>query len=172
MTPLPPNNTPRFKVFYENAVSQHVQEYRSHLSPVAVGAFVDQLWTALGVGVYATTITEVQFAADGSDIFNAVTTGIEGNDYGTGTPTLQFAPWYFNFIARSAGGRRLRLAFFGAQGIGTNYRFAPGESTQVDNTIGILQSLGNDIRVIDDLTPVWKVYANAGVNAHWQKRVR
>lgn len=172
MAPLNPNNTPRFKVFYSNAASDHVQEWRSHVSPAAIGVHIDALWSALGGGIYTTLITEVQYAPSGSDIFNSVVTGIEGNSYGTGSATAQFAAWYFQFIGRSSGGRRVRMACFGAQGIGTNYRFSPGESAQIDAAIAVLVAAGSDLRCIDDLTPVWKSYANAGVNAHWQKAMR
>lgn len=172
MAPLSPSNTPRFRVFYTNVAQQHVQEYRSHVSPSALGTLVDGFWTALAGGISATTIDEVQWAPTGSNIFNPVTTGIEGNAYGSGSGVAGGDAWYYSFIGRSSGGRRLRLYFFGGVSTANDYRFVAGEDALIDAVIAALQAAGSDLRCIDDLAPVWKSYANAGVSAYWQKRDR
>lgn len=172
MAPLPQNNTPRFKIGYVVSGHAHTLQIRSHLSPAALGSLVDSFLTQLSPKLYALTVGSVTFAADGSNIFNPVTTGIEGNGYGSGAGNEGVAPQYFDFVGRTTGGRRLRLAVFGATVLGTNYRFSPLEDDDVDDARQILVDAGGDIVAIDDLTPVWKVYVNAGNNAYWQRAVR
>lgn len=172
MAPLPPSNTPRYKVLYTTVFEQHSMEIRSHISPSALGTLVNDFMTAIGASALVATIDEVQFAADGSDIFNAVTTGIEGNSYGTGAGYDAQTAWYYSWIGRSSDGRRVRLYRFGASSLGNDFRFGRGEGTGLDAATDVLVAAGADIVTIGDLQPVWKFYINAGVNAHWQKAVR
>jgi len=145
---------------------------RSHASPATIGIIVDQLFTALGTQVLATVIDQVTFAADGSNVFNLVTTGVEGNTYGSGTTDVSESGRFVSFIGRSSGGRRVRLYVFGFITVSHDFRFVAGEVTQVDDAIDVLQAAGSTLVAIDDIQPIWKNYANAGYNAHWQKAVR
>lgn len=172
MAPLPPNSTARFRIFYTGIGVQHSVEIRSGASPSAVGTIVDDLLTAIDGALQALVIDEVQFAANGSDVFNAVTTGIEGNPYGTGGGITSQAANYYNFIGRSSGGRRVRLALFGANSQAGDYRFVAGENSALDAARAVLVAAAGDILAIDGLTPTWKTYINAGVNAHWQRALR
>jgi hypothetical protein len=172
MAPLAPSNTPRFRVFYTVIGKQHSFEMRSHASPSTIGTIIDGLFTALSTGLYATTLDYVTYATTGSDVFNIVTTGAEGNTYGSGAGDTQHVPWYVNFIGRSSGGRRVRLAVFGIITMFTDFRSIAGESTEIDDAIDVLQTAGSALVAIDDLQPTWKNYANAGVNAHWQRALR
>ena len=174
MAPLPPESTARFKVFYTSVGHQHSMEVRSAGSPSAVGTFLDDYFTGLGFLIYSTVIDEVQFAANGSTIFNAVTTGIEGNVYtgaGSGTVASEAAQ-FISFIGRTSGGRRLRMYTFGATSTAVDFRYVAGENATVDAVVAILVAAGGLLLGIDGGTPVWKNYANAGVNAHWQKTLR
>lgn len=172
MAPLPPNSTARFKVFYTNIAQQHVMDIRSADSPVAFGLNVDDLLNALSGMLLATVIDEVQFAASGSNVFNAVTTGIEGLTYGTGAGTPNLRAAYVNFVGRSSGGRRVRLAVFGVNNVTDDYRFISGESAFIDNALLALNATANHFICIDGLAPIWKNYANSGFNAYWQRAVR
>jgi hypothetical protein len=147
-------------------------ELRSALSPGAVGVIVDDLMTAITTMIYTWTIDSVEFAASGSNIFNPVTSGIEGNSYGSGAGSQIAAGAYYNFIARSSGGRRLRMAVFGANVLGDDYRFVAGESADLTAGRDLLVAAGSGLMCIDGLTPVWKSYINAGFNAYWQRAVR
>lgn len=172
MAPLNPNNTPRFKVAYNGGLNDHTFEVRSHLSPAAIAVDIDNFLSALAPRMHLITVNTVSFAASGSNIFNPVTTGLEGQTYSSGTPITQEAPNYIDFIGRSSGGRRVRITLFGVSGLGSDFRWAAGEDSAVDAAIAVLVAAGNDLRAIDDLTPLWKPYANAGVNAYWQKATR
>jgi hypothetical protein len=172
MAPILPNNTARFRVSYVVGGENHTFEVRSGASPSAVGTLVDHFLSSLGAAIGAMTINGVEFAAEGSDIFNAVTTGIEGNPYGTGAVTNAVRANAYNFIGRSPGGRRVRLMVFGAVDLGSDFRFVAGENAAIDSGIEALNDAGGNILCIDGLTPIWKTYANCIVNAHWQKQLR
>jgi len=147
-------------------------ELRSLVSPSALGTIVDDFLTALATKIYGLTIDVVDFAASGSNVFNPVTTGIEGNVYGSGAGGTVAVPSYYNFIARSSGGRRLRMAVFGAVIAGADYRFIAGEDADLDAALAVLVAAGSSLKCIDGLTPVWKTYINAGFNSYWQRAVR
>src|SRR5690348_1317394 len=172
MSVLPPDSTPRYKIFYTGGLNDHDFQIRSHISPSDLGILVDNFLTALAPRMHLITVNQVQFAPSGSNIFNPVTTTIEGNTYSSGAAITQEAPNYIDFIGRSTGGKRTRITLFGVCGLGTDFRWAAGEDSAVDAAIAVLVAVGGDIRCIDDIAPLWKPYANAGVNAHWQKATR
>src|SRR5215207_569859 len=172
MAPLPPNSTPRFRVKYTNVAHQHTMEIRSHESPSIVGDLVNDLFTEMSPLLFPTVIDSLEFAADNSNIFNPVTAGVVGNTYGSGSPFVQNAAWFISYIGRTSGGRRVRLYFFGVSQLGVDYRFPAAENADVDATRAVLGAAGGEIVGIDDLVPVWKSYANAGVNAYWQRNLR
>jgi len=172
MAPISPDNTPRFRCHYTTVNKSHTFELRSHDSPSFIGGFLTNFLGAASGLVYASVLDFVDFAVAGSNVFNLVTTGVEAMTWGTGAGTTAEIPEYVNFIGRTPGGRRVRLALFGL-GVGSNdYRFGPGENTDVDNAIAELVAMGNHLRGIDDLQPTWKSYANAGFNAYWQRAIR
>jgi len=171
MSPLPPNNTPRFKFNYTVNSTDHSFILRDHGSPSAVGTIVDDFLTALTDALYELTINTVEFAADGSNIFLPVTTGIENNVYSTGSAGNPGANWFYGFIGRSAGGRRWHLDIFGARTLGTDFRLVPGENGDVDNAVTEL-TLATSLVGIDDLSLSIYPYVNCGDNAHWQRAVR
>jgi len=172
MAPLPPNNTPRFKVNYVVTLDEHSFQVRSHASPSAIGALIDGFLTELADACYGIIISTVEFAADGSDIFLPVTTGIEGNVYSTGSPANDQRPWFYGFQGRSAAGKKWHLDIFGARSLGSNYRVTGGEIPEVDAAILALQSFGTNLVGIDDAEVTVYNYANAGVNAHFQRALR
>jgi hypothetical protein len=172
MAPLPPNNTARYRVRYFTCGLQHSFQIRSNSSPLAIGAFVTSLYQALGTAVFGTIINTFEFAAQGSNIFNAVLTGAEGVSFGSGTSTDQARAYEYNFIGRSTGGKRVRMMIFGAPVLGTDYRYIASENSFLDAARGVLNSNSNLLQCIDGLPPVWKSYVNAGSNAYWQKELR
>jgi hypothetical protein len=172
MAALAPSATPRFKCLYTQLSHQHEAQIRSTQSPSVVGVVFDALFSVLTGAVASLTIDEVQFAPSGSDIFNPVTTGIEGNTYGiSGHPASDVAT-YWGLVGRTAGGKRCRFYIFGMGGMGVDYRYGPGENTAADSFYSTMQSQGTKVIAIDGLVPVWKSYVNAGVNRLWIKNLR
>lgn len=172
MAPLPPDNTPRFRVHYTNLGVTHILDIRSNSSPAALGVQVDAFFSAVAPLIADTSIDVVEFAPSGSSVFNPVTTGIEGNHYGTFASPQEARAWYIGFVGRSSGGRRARLFVFGAGLLGTNYRWTPGENAAADSAVATLQAQSPGWQAIDGLVPVWKSYANAGVNDALVKKLR
>lgn len=173
MAPLNPNNTERYKVFYTNSGHQHTTQVRTDsVSPSSFGAEFDLLMQSISGDLTATVIDEVQFAASGSDIFNAVASGIEGNTYGSGAGDDRTASQYADFVGRSTGGRRVRLAIFGLVNTSLDNRFVAGESAAFDAAVALLNATTPQYLAIDGIKGVWKTYTNTGFNAHWQRAVR
>lgn len=171
---LPADNTARFKLSYVNDGFTHTLTARSTpISPATAGTHFDALFTALSPMLPITSILDVQFAAAGSNVFNPVTTGIEGNIYGSGSGAPIGASENVGFVGRTSGGRRARLWVYGINAIASaDFRFNPGESADVDNAIIAIRAATGLYLGIDGLAPTWKGYANAGVNAFWQRKLR
>lgn len=172
MAPLLPSNTARFKCLYTQLGVQHDVQIRSAASPAVVGTMFDALFTVLTAAIASLSIDEVQFAPSGSNIFNPVTTGIEGNTYGIGGHPLSDAATFWGLVGRTSGGRRVRLFFFGMGGMGVDYRYAAGENATADSLYSTAQAFGTDLIAIDGLVPTIKSYVNAGVNRLWVKNLR
>lgn len=172
MAPLAPSNTPRFRFHYTVIGHQHSVQVRSSASPSAIGVIMNNYFGSFGATCAPIAVDFVDWAPTGSDIFNPVVTGIEGEIYGTATATGDQAAWTFTFLGRTPGGRRVRMTQFGALAFTVNYRLGPGESAQIDNVIDTLQGAGGSLLGIDGLTPLWKDYADSGVNDHWIKVLR
>jgi hypothetical protein len=132
----------------------------------------DSILTQLSTFMFNITLNFVDFAPSGSNIFNPVTTGEEGNSWGSGAGADFNTPWAITFVGRSPGGRRVRWAIFGASTLSGNYRVNPADSVLVDAAIVALQGFGGNVLAIDGLTPVWYDYANIQVNDHWVKEIR
>jgi hypothetical protein len=172
MAALPANSTARFRVFYTTASKQHSFQIRSGSSPGAIGTLVGMFLAAHAGAIFTLVIDNVDWAAAGSNVFNPVTTGIEGNTYGSGTPAGDVRAWALNYIGRTPGGRRVRIMVFSPTLLGGDYRFVSGEGTALDAARAVLVGAGSAITGIDGQTPVWKTYINALANAHWQKALR
>lgn len=172
MAPLAPSSTPRFRFYYTVTGTQHSLQLRSTLSPAAIGGYMNNVWTTFATAIFGLTLDFVTFAVSGSDVFNVVTTGYEGNTYGGSAGNQENIPWAYTFIGRTAGGRRCRITQFGAPTLSANYRITPGESTEIDNVIAILVASGSILQGIDSLPIAWKPYADVQVNDHWVKEVR
>lgn len=174
MSSLPQDNTARYKLFYHVGVYNHVVQVRAagvH-SPSSFGTAMDNLLTAFGTDIYQMGVDKVEFAASGSNVFNVVTSGIEGNVYGSGSVTGLLAPQFIAFQGRSSGGHRVRLSIYGIKPEENDYRFEPGDNSNVDAAIAVIQTPSAFFKAIDGVTPSWYDYANTGFNAYWQRRLR
>lgn len=173
MAPLSPDNTERFNVYYTAGAHQHSMQIRTDsMSPATLGGYVDTLLTELTSLMSATTIDYVTYAASGSTIANIVTTGIEANTYGSGTPSVLNRPLYINFVGRSTGGRRVRMAVMATTDLAADFRFVAGENAHIDAAIAQLNAVTGAWLAIDGIKAVWKSYANTGMNAYWQRKER
>lgn len=174
MAPLPVDSTARYVVHYASGSLEHTQLFRmgTPISPSAFGVFADALWTAIGGSLRQATINEVIFYPNGSTIGSPVAvTGFVGNTYGSGTPTNSQQSFELNFVARSTGGRRVRLGFFSPDVADETWRFNPGENVDVDAAIDVLEAQ-SDLVGIDGNPLIWKQYGNVLYNAYWIRHTR
>jgi hypothetical protein len=133
---------------------------------------IDVFLSALSPELYLLAISSVSFAVVGSSVFLPVVTGIEGNTYGSGSGVFEQKAWYVDFIGRSAGGRRWKLAIFGIRTLAGDFRYLAGENSTIADAIAALNAATPDLLGIDGLPVSVYSYANAGVNAHWQRALR
>lgn len=172
MAPLAPNATPRFRCHYTSAGEGHTMQLRSGASPSYIGGVFNDIFTAMDPAMAPATLDFVDWAPAGSDIFNPVVTGQEGNAYTGAVFTDEMKAWAYTFLGRSTGGRRVRLFLFSALFLGSDYRIEASASAPIAAAIAALTAAGSNVLCIDGLTPVWKSYVDIQVNDHWVKVLR
>lgn len=174
MAPLPHNNTALYYVDYATGSIEHTFEvrYNGAVSPVALGTSIDNFLNAVSELTCALTVNRVRSQAEGSIFSFPVTTGIEGNVYGTGAGAPDQFASSLNFVGRSPGGRRVKLSVFGFDQSFGDFRLTTGDSIPVDDAVTVLQTAAGLYLAIDGLDPVWYPYANVSVNAYWQRNLR
>jgi hypothetical protein len=172
MAPLPPSNTARFRFHYTQIAQQHTHQVRSGASPATIAGFMNAYWSAFATEIFGLVVDSVEWAPAGSDIFNLVTTGLEGNAYGAGAGSVEDIPRAFTFVGRTSTGRRLRCVQFGAKNVSSNYRVTAGELAPIDAVIALLQGASTNMLGIDGNPAIWKNYANVKEYDHWVEAVR
>lgn len=174
LTPLPQNNTKRYKATYTVNDHEHVFQMRAGSGSTDVGAVsaIEDLFAALDPILNELTFTKIEVAADGSDIFVPISVAIPATIYGSGTAAGLLVPQFLAFQGRSAGGRKVRLSVYGVTPEENDYRFQAGDNADVDAAIDVLQASTNYFFSIDDIKPTWYNYANTGFNAYWQRNLR
>lgn len=174
MAPLPVDNTARYVIRYNGAQNEHSLLVRTadSVNATEVGTAVDAVLTALDPNLWALSVLDAIFYAKNSNVSVPVTTGIEGNTYGTGIPSVLDEPNYIDFVGRSAGGRRNKLTIFGPTDLGGNYRVNVGEFGSIQDVLDVLENTPGIFVAIDGGDCFWKQYANTGTNSYWQKEMR
>lgn len=174
MAPLPPNSTGRYFCDYQLNAHEHTAMVRANaiVSPATMGVQLDQLFTALTSMLPVITVTRLRWSPSGSTVSTPVLSGIEGNSYGFGTITQEAEPRFLDFVGRSPGGRRCRMAVFGYAGPLSDYRLTSAENTDVALALTTLQGGANSWLAIDGTKPVWYPYVDVGYNAYWQRKLR
>lgn len=172
MAPLPPDSTPRYRIHYKAIDKDHTFQLRSDQSPAFIGNLANDFFTALGAAVGPILLEFVDWAPAGSNVFNPVITGHEGAAYAGGAFTNEMNAWAYTFVGRSSGGKRTRIAVFGALFLSDDYRLEAAASPTIAAALNILNLAGSLITCIDGLRPVWKSYVDIQVNDHWVKNLR
>jgi hypothetical protein len=183
MSPLPVNNTARYKIHYFCNLEPHTVTFRyddgGTPAPPSVG-FLLGLTTVLNAAALflASDLAylSAEYVPSGGTV--SVPTGLPllltG---GTGTPAQAKTPSFIGATGRSVGGRQAKFFMLGASytpegsgGVASDYRVTSGESATVTALIAALDLSG--VVAIDNDLPLWKSYINLGYNAYWQKAVR
>lgn len=174
MTPLPVDNTARTVVRYSSGGNTHdlVVRHSDTAAATLIGSTVDAFLTALDPNLWGMVVLDAIRYPINTNISAPSILGIEGNTYGTGSPSIEQEPDYIDFVGRSLAGRRVRVTVFGPTDLGGNYRVSIGEFASIATALAALQSEPTVFWAIDGTVPNWKSYANTGVNSYWQKQQR
>lgn len=175
MPPISPDNTQRFWVDYEVSGYDHTLMARAGSTVVAsdAGATIAALFDALSDGLYQLTVLGFRSAAPGTNI-SVPETWPGASTYGTTVGPAYTTAQFYDFVGRGSTGHRVRVAVFGATAIqaGNDYRVTPAESAIIGDALDALRSDGDIFLDVDYEVPVWKDYANTGVNAYWRNKIR
>lgn len=175
MAPLPFNSTSILFVDYSTTVNDHTLLCRfdgDSTGEIAMGV-VDDFFGALSpqLGDILILGARVQLI-DTNVSFDVAWTGAVG--YGDGSQTPASDAIFVDFVGRTITGRRARAAVFGTKTLtgGDNYRAVPGEVAAFDAARAVLEGTTDSFLGIDGNAPIWKQYANTGVNAYWRNHNR
>lgn len=175
MPALPPNNTARWFLDYNNGLNDHTMVIRSDGSAGQdeVAEAVGDFFTALDTLIAEITIVGLRVAAEGSNVtIPALWTG--DPTYGAGALGEIERPQFLSFVGRDIDGRRTRVYVYALAALTENdYRIQAGDSAAVTNALTVLRRGGDGLFLtISGLQPFWNDYANVGLNAYWQRQAR
>lgn len=174
MAPLPENNTECYFVDYSAAGENHTMLIRvADDTPAGdLGDTLNAVLNTIAPRLYQLTINQVRRRAKNTTVSFPVVSGIEGNTYGTGSPANKERADFLNFVGRSIAGRRVSFAIYGSNDIDDNFRLTASESSDVADTVDLLNSDDGIFLSIDGLNPTWYPYVNMAASAYWQRRLR
>jgi len=174
ITPLPEDNTKRYKMIYTVEEDTHSLTARSADSmsdSTANGHFqslFDAIVTTLGSN---TTWVDLQVAANGSNVFNS--TGTWTPQAGTGGAVSEVdQPRAICFPGRSNTGRKVKAFLYGVDsGFTTpdSYEEDPLVTATFEGFQGLLNSQTDIWLAIDGSKPVWYFRLTVKTNDHWIK---
>jgi len=175
MAPLPPDSTALCITDYNTCELDHsvlIRFTEPNTVDDVVTAFNDFI-SAFESLLFLSTFIGARVAVSGSNVFNPVAGSWPvtwGSDAGAKVSTA----WYYDFVGRSVDGRRVRTAIFGAKQISTtdDYRAFSAEVPAIEDAVAVLNNAEGVFLSINGFQPVWKNYANSGVNAYWRNKIR
>lgn len=175
MAPLPANNTARYFLDYSVAGFSHtlINRVDPEVTDADAASVMDSFMDIVGAFCYPITVEGFRFQQAGLAVsYDVPWTGSAG--WGTGAAIPANTAQYYDFVGRDTSGRRVRVATFGAGLVtsGGDYRISPAEATWVADALDALTQDGQMFLTIGGEVPVWKQYANCGVNAYWRNKVR
>lgn len=176
MAALPFNNTDILYLDYYTCGHGHQMQCRFDGGEPNVGdamTELDAFLDALGNSHRSMTVQGARVQLQGTNVsFPVVWTG--GASYGTGDGFENESAQFYDFVGRSRGGRRVRLALFGAitNFYQNKYRAPEGADLAFAQALAVLQSAEGTFLAVDGLQPRWQSYVNLGDNAYWRNHIR
>lgn len=176
MPALPPSNTRRLWVLYNDGVNDHKLMVRGD-TDVNAGDLMDvvhNVLTELTPALYAISVAGAEFADVGTNVSNPVSwTGSSG--YGSGAMPDVNAPREVSFEFRSADGRLGSYSIFGMN-IATPpaYRILYGANADLDGAWALWVAAHNvgTLCTISGQKGVFKTYYNVNFNSYWEVQAR
>jgi hypothetical protein len=177
MAGLPPENTPRLLVDYNDGIHDHTLTWRFANRTSSVAAAMDAanaFLQALSPSWYAITILGARTIDEGSHISRPV--GWTGDAaYGTGAMPAVNAPRELRFEFRSPDGHKGSLGVYGVNvATPATYRLPATLFTFVSDARAELITATDiaSLVAIDGLAVFVKEYANINFNSYWERKAR
>jgi len=175
MAPLPPSNTERWKYTYQNSVAEHSVTFRllDGSNTSQADSIMNAVMTYFDDLVHESTITSLEFADEGSDVFNLVTdSDLVGTSFGVGASNPTSNAVGATFIGRSSDGRRSRFTIFSWFGGHSDYRVTTTEDANLGILIDFLNAVSTPNVSISGGGIVFKPYIDIKANDHWVDEAR
>jgi hypothetical protein len=172
--PSSPSDTERWYLKYTVGGKQHTAIMRtlSGSSHTTVSNGFDLILGALTADLYAITIDSLEVSLLGSNVRNPATYGA-GSSYGAGGEPATGIPKFISFVGRDSLGHKNRISFYGWKGLQPDdFRINAGEAATIDDAIANLNLSPTIWITIGGGTTLWHSYANFGLSAYWQRRLR
>lgn len=176
MAPLPPSNTRRLWVNYNDGVNDHQLMLRgtTDATPADLMAVADAFLVALADTLYAISVAGADYAEVGTNISNPqVWSGSSG--YGTGAMPDVNAPREFAWEMRSNDGRLGSYSMWGINAATPPaYRILFGANADLDAARAVLIGAHNvgTLCTISGQRGVLKTYYNVNFNSYWEEQAR
>lgn len=172
-------NTWRYKVRYFSNFFTHTMLFRTYgLDPVSAGVpdkiaqFLDDLGAYLPADF---AILSADMAAPGVVILSPTTPPAPTLSGTAGGTNIKHAANYMTFGYKSSDGVIGDFQVFGIENDietlgGSNWRITAGESASVDTAIATIQTAS--LTTISRMEASFRTFANVGVSAYWQRKIR
>lgn len=175
MAPLPPNTTARVLLDYSVAGYEHTMECRiktGATSQDAVDAMAS-LIGALDAQLYESTFVGLRRIDEGANVSYPLSETFAAS-WGDGAAVGNETAQYYDFVGRSADGRRVRVAIFGAKIVSNNdvYRLPKSLGGLWEDALDAIAADPDVFVTISEQSPLWHPYINTGINAYWRNKVR
>jgi len=177
LTPLPEDNTKRYKMIYTVGGQNHSLTARADNSVSDSAAntfFADIMATIVDILSDDTTWVDLEVAAQGSNVFNSTGTWTPASGTG-GTLNTVDRPRALCFPGRTTNGRKTKAFIYGlvsAAATPATYEEDPLVTADFQGFQGLLNSQSNFWLGIDGLKPTWYFRVNYKTNDHWVDKAR
>jgi hypothetical protein len=171
---LPPDNTVRWYLDYNNGYDNHILMARSTttVDNAAASTFFDGFLTALGAHLAEISIIGLSVAFEGSNV-RIPQEWLNDPSYGSGTMPAIDRPAQMTFVGKDGLGHKTRVGMFGLNGVSSDtWRIHSADSASVTAAIAALGTDPGFFLTVSGGVPIWKNYANVGINDHWVKKAR
>jgi hypothetical protein len=172
LTPLPEDNTKRYKLIYTVEEDTHTLTARCSASQTDGQAVINFTDCAVALnGILGSNVTWVnlEVALLGSNVFNIVA-GWTPQPGGAAVVSELDQPRSICFPGRTSGGRKTKAFIYGASSAYTtpdSYSEDPLTSTPLQGFQGLLDSQTDFWLGIDGIKPTWYFRATIKANDHW-----
>jgi len=177
LSPLPEDNTKRYKMLYTVGPQTHTMTSRcsSAQTDATANAHFVALFAAIGSSLGSNcTWADLLVAAQGSNVFNSTATWTPVTGGGGAVAVVDY-PRALNFPGRANSGRKSKVFVFGIDsGFSTpqSYEEDPLVTATFQGFQGLLNSQADFWLAIDGVKPVWYFRCNIKTNDHWVDAAR